>query len=131
MWAVALAESEADDLFEGLLGVVIVGRPTARLLDNGLRLQVLRCAVRDGVPNGCSMLYGAASRAARAMGASDCFTYIHADETGHSLKASGWIEDLEFKSDGGEWNRPSRPRNKTVEPDGKRRYFAPWSEMIQ
>lgn len=123
MWAVAVEDSE-------ILGVAIVGRPTARMLDDGRRLQVVRCAVREGVKNGCSMLYGAVARAARAMGATDCFTYIHADETGHSLKTSGWIEDLNFKSDGGEWSRPSRPRSKTVEPEAKRRFFTAWSKMV-
>jgi hypothetical protein len=123
MWAVAIER-------RAILGVAIVGRPTARRLDNGRRLQVLRCAVREGVPNGCSMLYGAVARSAKAMGATDCFTYTHADETGISLKASGWIEDTEFHSKGGaEWG--SRPNRRTVDPNPKRRFFAPWSEMIQ
>lgn len=125
MWAVAIEDAEM------LLGVAIVGRPTARMLDDGKRLQVLRCAVIEGVYNGCSMLYGACSRAARAMNATDLFTYIHDDETGVSLRASGWIEDAEFESNGGEWSRPSRKRSKTVEPGAKRRFFAPWSELIR
>ena len=122
MWAVAIER-------RAILGVAIVGRPTARRLDNGRRLQVLRCAVRAGVPNGCSMLYGAVARSAKAMGATDCFTYTHADETGISLKASGWIEDTEFHSKGGVWG--GRANRRTVDPNPKRRFFAPWSEMIQ
>jgi hypothetical protein len=125
MWAVACADAE------GIKGAAIVGRPTARLLDNGARLQVLRCAVKEGTPNGCSILYTAVARAARAMGTTDCFTYIHDDEHGASLKASGWVEDTSFKSDGGEWNRPSRKRSATVEPGAKKRWFAGWSEMLK
>lgn len=121
MWSVALHNAE------GIRGVAIVGRPNARVLDNGERLQVLRVAVIPGTANGCSMLYGSCSRAARAMGASDLFTYIHDDETGVSLKAAGWVEDTEFSSDGGQWSRPSRERPETAEPGKKRRYWAPWS----
>lgn len=125
MWSVGIT---ADGY---LRGAAIVGRPTARMLDNGERLQVLRVAVVEGTPNACSALYGAIARAARSMGATDCFTYIHEDETGVSLRAAGWIEDAGFRSGGGEWNRPSRPREKTVEPGAKRRFFAPWSSMLR
>lgn len=125
LWSVAI--ERAGDI----CGVAIVGRPTARALDNGRRLQVLRVAVMEGVYNGCSMLYGACARAGKAMGATDMLTYIHDDETGVSLKAAGWIEDAWFESDGGQWNRPSRPRTATVEPGAKRRYFAPWSAMLK
>lgn len=124
MWAVGAFDGEE------LRGVAIVGRPTARMLDDGARLQVLRVAVAEGTPNGCSILYGATARAARSMGATDLFTYIHDDESGDSLKASGWIEDEGFESRGGEWSRPSRGRSKTVESGGKKRWFAPWSKML-
>lgn len=124
MWSVALQQAAE------IRGVAVVGRPNARLMDDGERLQVLRVAVIVGTPNGCSMLYGACSRAARAMGASDLFTYIHDDESGVSLKASGWIEDTEFESDGGLWGRAGRERQ-TVEPGGKRRFWAPWSAYVK
>lgn len=114
-----------------LRGVAIVGRPTARMLDDGARLQVLRVAVIEGTHNACSMLYGAAARAAKAMGASSCFTYIHDDETGVSLRAAGWVEDEDFDSAGGEWSRPSRTRPATVEPGPKRRFWAPWSADVK
>jgi hypothetical protein len=39
-------------------GVGIVGRPVARMLDNGLTLELLRVAT-DGLPNACSAIYGA------------------------------------------------------------------------
>ena len=68
---------------------------------------------------------------ARDSGATDLLTYIHEDETGISLKASGWIFDEEFESSGGEWNRPSRPRETTLESNPKLRYWAPWSEFAK
>lgn len=124
MWACAIEAAE-------ILGVAIVGRPTARMLDNGYRLQVLRCAVIEGTPNGCSMLYGACGRAAKSIGAMDCFTYTHDDETGVSLRAAGWIKDPAFASKGGEWSRPSRERGATIEPGDKCRWWAPWSQYLK
>lgn len=126
MWAVSILE------FTHVVGVAIVGRPTARRLDNDCEvLQVVRCAVVPGTPNGCSMLYGSCSRAARSLGARDMLTYIHDDESGISLKAAGWILDEGFESEGGEWNVPSRPRNPTVEPGKKKRYWVPWGAWAQ
>ena len=55
-------------------------------------------------------------------------TYIHSDEEGISLKAADWILDEEFESRGGEWTVPSRPRNPTVEPGEKKRYWVRWGE---
>lgn len=118
------------------VGVAIVGRPTARMLDNGERLQVLRVASTEGDVSVSghkglnSMLYAACARAAFAMGATDLWTYIHDDEPGTSLKGAGWIEDP-TPAKGGEWSRPSRLRGKTVESGKKIRWFAPWSQMAQ
>lgn len=111
-------------------GLAVVGRPNARMLDVAAgepinTLQVLRVAVVEGTPNACSRLYGACSRSAKGMGASGLFTYIHDDESGISLKASGWIEDR--LTDGGEWTRPSRQRRLALEAGSKRRFWAPWS----
>jgi hypothetical protein len=76
------------------VGVIIVGRPVARHLDDGWSAEVTRLAVKENTPNGCSMLYGAARRAAKAMGYEKIYTYILDLETGTSLKASGWkLED--------------------------------------
>lgn len=44
-----------------LCGVIIVGRPVARMLDNGLTAEVTRCCT-NGTKNACSMLYAAAWR---------------------------------------------------------------------
>ncbi|WP_369693792.1 XF1762 family protein [Pseudomonas citronellolis] len=93
-----------------ILGVVIVGRPVARHLDDGLTLEVTRCCT-NGVRNGCSKLYGAAWRASNALGYRRLITYILASETGGSLRASGW--HLVGTRGGGSWNTPSRPRVET------------------
>lgn len=74
-----------------LIGVALVGHPARELM--GDTLSVLRVAVIEGHRNACSMLYGACSRAAKAMGAANLVTYTHEDESGVSLKAAGWICD--------------------------------------
>lgn len=88
-------------------GVAIVGRPVARHLDDGMTLEVTRCCT-DGIRNGCSMLYGAAWRAAKALGYGRLITYVLAEESGSSLRASGWR--LIGVRGGGNWSCPSRPR---------------------
>ena len=88
-------------------GVAIVGRPVARKLDDGLTLEVNRCCT-DGTKNACSILYGAAWRAAKALGYVRLITYTLPEEGGTSLRASGWT--LIGQRGGGNWNVASRPR---------------------
>lgn len=90
-----------------LVGIIVVGRPVARLLDDGKTLEATRCCT-DGTKNACSKLYAAAWRAARAMGYSRLITYTLATEIGTSLMASGWINKGE--AGGKSWSRPSRKR---------------------
>lgn len=75
-----------------LCGVVMVGRPVGRYLDDGLTLEVNRCCT-DGTRNACSMLYGAAWRAAKALGYQHIITYTRQSESGASLRAAGWKYD--------------------------------------
>ena len=96
----------ADDAGE-IRAVCMVNKPTARMLDDGMTLEVTRLA-SDGCPNACSCLYGAAWRAAKALGYGKLITYILESESGTTLKASGW--KLIGKRGGGSWNMPSRPR---------------------
>lgn len=91
----------------GVRGIAIVGRPVARMSDDGLTLEVNRCCT-DGARNACSMLYAAAWRAARAMGYKRLITYTLPEEGGVSLRASGF--KLIGQAGGGSWSRPSRPR---------------------
>jgi len=92
---------------EKIVGVVTVGRPVARYLDNGWTLEVTRCCT-DGTKNACSKLYGAAWRAAKSLGYKRLITYTLEEEGGASLMASNY--KLINKIDGGSWNRNSRPR---------------------
>ncbi|MCI8351894.1 MAG: hypothetical protein HFJ86_12155 [Oscillospiraceae bacterium] len=74
---------------ERIVGVAIVGRPVSRRLDDGWTLEVNRLCT-TGERNACSMLYGAAWRAARAMGYKRLITYTLISEKGTSLRAAGW-----------------------------------------
>ena len=94
-----------------LRGVAIVGRPVARHLDNGQTLEVTRTAT-DGTANANSMLYGAAWRAARALGYTRLITYTQAGESGASLRGAGWRVIAQRPANPG-WDRPSRPRHLT------------------
>lgn len=90
-----------------VVGVVIVGRPVSRMLDDGYTAEVTRCCVKDA-QNGCSMLYRAAWRAAKAMGYRRLVTYTLPEEGGGSLRATGFT--LVGEAGGGSWSRDGRPR---------------------
>lgn len=83
-----------------LCGVAMVGRPIGRYLDDGLTLEVNRCCT-DGTKNACSILYGAAWRAAKALGYKRIVTYTRESENGASLRASNWL--CEGKAGGTHW----------------------------
>jgi len=91
-----------------LVGVAIVGRPVARAYDDGLTLEVVRTAT-NGERNINSMLYGAAWRAAAALGYCRLITHTQEGETGASLRASGWRIVAERPARPG-WTTPARPR---------------------
>jgi hypothetical protein len=90
-----------------IVGAAIVGRPVNRIRQDGWTLEVTRVAT-DGTRNACSFLYGAAARAAFAMGYRRVGTYTLASEPGTSLKAAGWrcIGEVTGRS----WSCTSRPR---------------------
>lgn len=90
-----------------IVGVAIVGRPVARMRDDGTTAEVTRLCT-DGTKDACSFLYGAAARAAFALGFKKIGTYILASEPGSSLAAAGWRQIGEVK--GRSWTTPSRPR---------------------
>ena len=102
LFAIAAADGEE------VKAVVIVGRPVARMLDDGWTVEVTRLCALPGVQNACSMLYAAAWRAARAMGYRKLVTYTLAEEHGTSLRAAGLrcVGQVRAKS----WHTPSRPR---------------------
>ena len=101
-----------SDLDGKVRGVAMVGRPVARMSDDGFTLEVNRVCT-DGAHNACSMLYGAAWRAAKALGYRKLVTYTLPAEGGASLRAAGW--KLIGLRGGGNWNVLSRPRIDTAE----------------
>jgi hypothetical protein len=64
-----------------LVGVAMVGRPVAKTHDDGWTLEVNRTCT-DGHRNANSMLYGAAWRAAKALGYTRLITYTHDSTSG-------------------------------------------------
>lgn len=101
-FSLAVADEEGN-----IRGVAIVGRPTARMNQDGFTLEIYRCC-SDGCKNACSALYGACCRAAFAIGYRKVITYTHKTEPGTSLFASGFKIVGEVK--GRSWSCPSRPR---------------------
>jgi len=112
-WGVAVNDGER------VVGVITVGRPVARMLDNGLTLEVTRCCT-DGTKNAASMLYGAAWRAAKALGYQRLITYTLAEEPGTTLRAAGWRSV--YQTQGGSWDCASRPRI-DLHPTGQKRLW--------
>lgn len=111
------------------IGVVMVGRPVARMLDQAAIVEVNRlCINRDLAPglvwNGCSMLYGWAAKQARSRGFAKIITYTLESEDGTSLKAAGWVP--EAKTKGGSRNRKSRPREDKTSTEPKIRWAPKW-----
>ena len=84
-----------------LVGAAIASRPIGRNADQKFTLEVTRVAT-DGARNACSILLGAAAKAAKAMGYSRIQTTTLQSETGSSLKAVGWNSEL-AKVNGKPW----------------------------
>lgn len=70
-----------------IIGVIQVGRPVNRYLDDGYTLEVLRLC-SNGKKNVCSFLYSKAARIAMEMGYKRIITYILESETGTRPKGS-------------------------------------------
>jgi len=95
-----------------LVGVAICGRPVARMLDDGVTLEVLRLCVVDNSPKGsCSFLYSRAWRAASSLGWNRLITYTLRSESGASLRGANWkcVGATPGAKQGKGWtNRPGR-----------------------
>lgn len=115
-------------------GVALVRRPDGKQVGVALvtsgpqvwegtgRCNIARVAT-DESKNACSMLYGAACRAAKALGYCEAWTYTLPSEPGTSLLASGF-EDMGVTA-GGEHDRPNQPkrrRRSAEQPSPKRRW---------
>lgn len=106
-----------------LRGVAIVGRPVARMLDDGLTVEITRVCT-DGARNACSMLYAACRKAARAMGYERIYTYTLPEEGGASLRAAGFRLDSERAGKPAHsWHNRA---NRSVEPVGSDLYGGKW-----
>lgn len=114
-------------------GVALAGNP-ARVWQGTGRVVISRVAT-DGVPQGCSMLYGAICRAAKALGYAEAWTYTTLDEPGTSLRAAGFI--YKGLGKGGEHDREGRPRKAVVDDRPKHRWMrklsdvAPWPTTVK
>jgi hypothetical protein len=107
-----------------IVGVCVIGRPIARLLEDGYTAEVLRLCT-TGERNACSMLLAAAWRTARAMGYRRLVTYTLPEEGGASLRAAGW--KLIGEAGGpGKTNRAERAR-RAANDAVKHRWEAPGS----
>lgn len=74
-----------------LVSVATAGRPVARAY--GPRVLEVNRTCTDGTKNANSMLYGAARRAAVAMGYEKVLTYTEETESGATLRAAGFRVD--------------------------------------
>ena len=100
-----LAVSDADSKVRG---VAMVGRPVARNSDDGWTLEVNRVCT-DGARNACSMLYGAAWRAAKALGYRRLITYTLPSEGGG--ESAGFGLDVFGRARGRKLERAEPPKN--------------------
>lgn len=91
----SIAVQDADGV---LRGVAMIGNPSSPVLQRDPLLVEIRRVCTDGSRNACSMLYGAARRALRAMGYETIITYTLPEEGGASLRAAGFVLD---KADAG------------------------------
>lgn len=95
------------------IGVVMVGRPVARMIDYRSTCEINRLCINPHLPgaltrNAASQLLAWACREAALRGYSRVITYTRAEETGASLVASGFHRETMTRPD--RWGRPSRPR---------------------
>lgn len=93
-----------------VVGVATVGRPVARLYDDGWTLEVNRSCTSPSAPHGTnSLLYARAWKVAKQLGWRRLITYTQEGETGASLRGAGWRIVAERPPHAG-WDRPGRPR---------------------
>lgn len=90
-----------------VVAAMLVGRPVARAEDDGRTLEINALA-SNGQRNACSMLLGAARRAAWALGYTRVVTMTLRSESGASLRAAGY--KLIGERADRNWNCPGRPR---------------------
>lgn len=110
-WKIGVGISNGE-----LRGVAVLATPIARKVARAepRTIEIIRvCTLGD--KNANSRLYGAACRAAGALGYTCALTYTLEGEDGASLRASGFVQDdgLYGAREGQTWNMPTRPRYET------------------
>lgn len=109
-----------------LVGVVQVGRPVARNLDNGKTLEVTRLC-SDGTREVCSFLYARAARVAKELGYERIITYI-LESRARDIPKGGRLE-RRWCNNWRAWGRPSRPRKTTAPTVPKKRFVRILAEV--
>ena len=105
--------SLALSLDDKVVGVVICGRPVARMEDPYKVLEISRCCT-DGTPNAISKLYPQVFRIAALMGFDRVQTYTLPEEGGASMRAVGMT--LASTSPGGQWKHTDGKARRTDQP---------------
>lgn len=118
-------------LHEGeLVGVAIVGRPIARMLQQGQEYpaELLRLCTSPRCPKGGgSKLYSRAKRIWQLMGGTNFHTYTLERESGESMHGAG-LKEPSAVVVGRQWDTPSRRRdNLPISDEPKLR----WSEELK
>lgn len=125
MWSTMAVASDNDVGYP--VGVVIVGRPVARALDDGWTVEITRCAtpgieVDPRCKDVASRLYAAATRAAKERGFARITTMTEADEHASSLRAAGWTVEEKVRPARKGWTT----RNGSAEAQpARRRWWGP------
>lgn len=127
------SETTPADFLDTMLDVVeacdrVLAPHGSLAFDNGVTVEVNR-TVTDGYKNANSMLYGACSRIAFALGFERVISYTEKGESGASLRAAGYRVIAERPARGG-WDSPSRPREPGRDQIPRRLWEAgsgPWS----
>jgi hypothetical protein len=112
-----------------LVGVAIVGRPVARMLQEPGTAELLRCCVSPTAPrNAVSKLNARAKRIWQLMGGTRMVSYTLARESGASMRAAGFVEEAEVAAR--RWDTPARRRGaRAIESEPKTRWAASFSEV--
>ncbi len=111
-----------------LVGVAIVGRPIARLLQVEGAAELLRLCTSPEAPKGSgSKLYSRAKRIWQLMGGTRMHTYTLGKESGASMRGAG-LAGKSIEAGVGQWSVPSRPReHRDIADEPKQR----WTETMK
>ena len=102
------------------VGVAIASIPKARYQMDGKTLEINRCCATPCYADVCSNLLARIIRIGREMGYTRFLTYTLESESGSSLRAVGFRQDGFLNSSSECWDSPSRRRDVTSYPEGKK-----------